>query len=143
MRNKLPKMHDAGSPRRHPGMTLLCLFAVIVQIALPTIHIVGEQWGEGSRPGVSVAWTHAGGMEAPVLESAPISAGSFDHRRHTPDSCPICQAILLAHNCRTGSASTCSALPGPVDLIVFDRAHRIISGIFSFDCNPRSPPCFV
>jgi hypothetical protein len=129
-----------GYPGRVGGAVLLCLFFLTFQVVLPAVHAIEEHAAELPKPAETGECAYLVEEVDSGVGANPVLGASRKQHHHDPDSCPICQAILLAHNFCAGNVFAGATAPEPVDLVFPVHSVQYVPGYFSFVRNPRSPP---
>jgi hypothetical protein len=99
-----PNQRHQGRPVRAPGVgskqrrfALLCLLALVLQVALPLVHAwYTAAGGDGAAP-PTPAWASTGRVDSsPVLR--PSVALESRHWHHDPALCQVCKTLTQARH---------------------------------------------
>lgn len=125
------------SSNHHSGLVLLCLFSIILHIALPITHIIHGHETGSIRPGFQSGRVH-------VFTSPNYPGENPSGHHHDPSSCPLCQAISQAYgNSAIGASNGITIVSDPGQRISPDFVPSRNPAFHNFNRSPRSPPFFA
>ena len=126
-----------GIGNRNRRFALLCLLALVLQVALPLVHAwYAATGGDGAAP-QTPAWTLTVGAGTPPVLRASVDPAPR-HWHHDPALCQVCQTLTQARNyvltpaCAIAIASNRVPCPLPVAQHHGDPLASATS--------PRAPP---